>query len=365
MWRDKTNLLHDEVNLLNSKKVQLTGEVESARTQNAILEETRNELTTQIYLLEKQVDSLKINTQILNDKHDELWVICQEQKTNRDNLDTEVDCLRVKRSACENDIASLTATRDGLLASIEQIHRQIDENTELYYQNAMSAMQDSFDMNAEKAGAEYRQQIEEYEKMYLDTMRELAGSLDGEIAEKKEQLAKTTLELKTLHEALSAAIEERKRADDNNRDFYKLELSEVDKKEIYRLREVVPYLREARPLNKMIWEGYYQKPYKDLVARVVGEGKVSGIYKLTNLKNEKSYIGQAVDISNRWSEHIKRGLGIDTNNQILYAAMREDGPENFSYEIIEVCPRSDLDNKEKYWINYFRTMEYGYNMKVG
>jgi hypothetical protein len=45
--------------------------------------------------------------------------------------------------------------------------------------------------------------------------------------------------------------------------------------------------------------------------------------------------------------------------------MREDGPENFSYEIIEVCPRADLDNKEKYWINYFRTMEYGYNMKVG
>jgi hypothetical protein len=56
---------------------------------------------------------------------------------------------------------------------------------------------------------------------------------------------------------LSAAIDERKRADDNNRDFYKLELSEVDKKEIYRLREVIPYLREARPLNKMIWEGYY------------------------------------------------------------------------------------------------------------
>jgi hypothetical protein len=90
---------------------------------------------------------------------------------------------------------------------------------------------------------------------------------------------------------LSAAIDERKRADDNNRDFYKLELSEVDKKEIYRLREVIPYLREARPLNKMIWEGYYQKPYKDLTARVVGEGKVSGIYKITNLKNEKSYIG--------------------------------------------------------------------------
>jgi chromosome segregation ATPase len=140
MWREQTNLLHDEVNLLNSKKAQLTGEVESARTQNSILEETRNELNTQIYLLEKQMDSLKINTQILNDKHDELWVICQEQQTNRDNLDTEVDCLRVKRSACENDIASLTATRDGLLASIEQIHRQIDENTELYYQNAMSAM---------------------------------------------------------------------------------------------------------------------------------------------------------------------------------------------------------------------------------
>lgn len=45
--------------------------------------------------------------------------------------------------------------------------------------------------------------------------------------------------------------------------------------------------------------------------------------------------------------------------------MRKDGPENFSYEIIETCPSASLNEKEKYWINYFKTMEYGYNMKVG
>jgi len=36
-----------------------------------------------------------------------------------------------------------------------------------------------------------------------------------------------------------------------------------------------------------------------------------GIYKITNINNGKVYIGQAVNIAERWRQHIKRGVGAD------------------------------------------------------
>jgi hypothetical protein len=52
--------------------------------------------------------------------------------------------------------------------------------------------------------------------------------------------------------------------------FYKLNLSEEDIQEIKKLREIIPYLRNSEPLNKVIWKTYYEKPYTDLVGRVIG-----------------------------------------------------------------------------------------------
>lgn len=83
---------------------------------------------------------------------------------------------------------------------------------------------------------------------------------------------------------------------------------------------------------------------------MIGNGTHIGIYKLTNLLNQKSYIGQAVDVGSRWKDHVKAGLGIDTPNNKLYAAMLKDGVENFSFELLEECERSELNNRETYWI---------------
>ena len=48
---------------------------------------------------------------------------------------------------------------------------------------------------------------------------------------------------------------------------------------------MIPRLRNAEPLNKVIWKMYYEKPYTDLVGRVVGTGNHTGIYKITNIEN--------------------------------------------------------------------------------
>ena len=49
-----------------------------------------------------------------------------------------------------------------------------------------------------------------------------------------------------------------------------------------------------------------------LCNKILGTEQITGIYKITNQENNKCYIGQSVNISNRWKDHAKHGLGIDT-----------------------------------------------------
>ena len=78
------------------------------------------------------------------------------------------------------------------------------------------------------------------------------------------------------------------------------------------------------------------------------------------------YIGQAKDIDDRWKEHMKCGLGIDTPvGNKLYQAMKEIGPENFTFELLEACPIEQLDEKEKFYIELYQAKDYGYNSTQG
>lgn len=90
-----------------------------------------------------------------------------------------------------------------------------------------------------------------------------------------------------------------------------------------------------------------------------------GIYKITNKINNKCYIGQSVDINKRWNAHIHSFNNIDVYNYPLYRAFRKYGIENFSFEIIETCPRDKLNEREKYWIQYYDSCYNGYNQTLG
>ena len=57
------------------------------------------------------------------------------------------------------------------------------------------------------------------------------------------------------------------------------------------------------------------------------------IYKITNIKNNKVYIGLTVGtLNNRWTQH--KGEAKRGNIKPLYVAMREDKIENFTVEEI-------------------------------
>lgn len=63
---------------------------------------------------------------------------------------------------------------------------------------------------------------------------------------------------------------------------------------------------------------------------------------------------------------MKCGLGIDTPvGNKLYQAMKENGPENFTFEVLETCPLEQLNEKERFYIDLYQAKDFGYNSIAG
>ena len=79
--------------------------------------------------------------------------------------------------------------------------------------------------------------------------------------------------------------------------------------------------------------------------------------------NGKCYIGQSVNIERRFDEHKKY---TNRTGKYLHNSMNKYGVDNFSFEIIEECKKSELSEREKYWISYYNsTSPNGYNLTNG
>lgn len=89
------------------------------------------------------------------------------------------------------------------------------------------------------------------------------------------------------------------------------------------------------------------------------------IYLITNKENGKQYIGKtAFTIENRWKEHCKNFQYL-RDDMPLHKAMLKYGVDCFSIEEVEQCDNTLLDERERYWINYYDTYNNGYNATLG
>lgn len=91
----------------------------------------------------------------------------------------------------------------------------------------------------------------------------------------------------------------------------------------------------------------------------------SGIYKITCLKNNMAYVGQAINIQDRWKTHIQCLNRNKHHNIHLQRAWNKYGENNFKFDIIEYCEKEDLNDKEIYWIKELSSFKNGYNRTLG
>lgn len=323
------------------------------------LEEEQRLLDEQKYRGEEEI------RQILQDRVN-AWHEYDEVRKECDEMIRRLNLLTQQKDILANDVTHLANQRADIVNSLEQSRRDAEFTAKTFLKQQMELAQEQLDRSLEAIAAKYQADEEACKEHYLQMAKECAEAMATQMDNLTHdyalmEAAFTELRLNVDTAVASAKREEEKRQEKN---FYRLVLPESDLYEISQLRAVEPFLRDKEALNKVIWKVYYEKPYTDMIGRVIGQGVKTGIYKIMNIENQMCYVGQAVDIASRWKQHIKRGLGAEapTRNK-LYPAMAQYGVENFTFELLEECSKDRLDSREDYWQEFFHAKDFGYSIK--
>jgi hypothetical protein len=251
--------------------------------------------------------------------------------------------------------------------------RELDVQHQLVLNNYQTDADSIRQKNSELIEQQKQQKVQRAEVEIATTIDFFKRALEEQITQKTDQyysicddIEKAIEELTDYHSKQQAIIEQLKQAEAIKQEdkFYRMQLSASDIVDLYWLRQIADKLNNKEVLNKVIYKVYYEKALTNLVGRIIGSSIRCGIYKITNIENGMCYIGQSVNIAERWKQHTKRALGCEpiTQNK-LYPVMSELGPENFTWQIVEECSREKLNEREKYWQEFYGAQEFGYSIK--
>lgn len=194
---------------------------------------------------------------------------------------------------------------------------------------------------------------------FIASAAETKKSVNDEI----EELRSLLEDYKSKRDLINQAIVHEKEIHEQQ-DFYRIVLSESDKEDIQILNTIEMRLHSREALYKLIYDVFYKKPLDDMLNRVLEGKEFCGIYRITNLKTNESYIGKSTNIKNRFKQHIRTAIGLDgVARTKIHGAMKEYGIDNFSFEVLEKCTKENYSEREKYWINFYETNVYGYNIQ--
>ena len=247
-----------------------------------------------------------------------------------------------------------------------ELHQQIEEERELLRAETESLRRELFlDYDSKRAKeqanfADFQTRLREEEQKMMESFE-----LKSKQIEKDKELIQEALdELKTRKENTIKIMKEQEK-EENELDFHRITFSEDEITDIELLKQVEKKLHNKDVLRKLIYKTYIEKPMNDMFARLNITAS-PGIYKIEHIKSKKVYIGQSANVKNRLRDHLKSAVGISTiANQAVHEAMAAEGIENFAFYLIDECGREKLNEREKYWIDFYKSNEWGYNRTRG
>lgn len=204
-------------------------------------------------------------------------------------------------------------------------------------------------------------EIEEKKKEVEGRLAEINLNIEGKTAELEALLS----ELNEKKERYTKVVMEESKSD---KEWWTLEVSPQEEEMVALLRKLgieYPLIREE--LAKVEWSKVWLPRLQELGGREGLRG-CAGIYRLVLKSDEKvCYVGQAVDLLDRWYTHVKKMVGAEKKgNERVYKYK----PEDFWWTVIErvnierVEDKEKLDEKEKWWIEFYGAKEVGLNKKI-
>ena len=233
--------------------------------------------------------------------------------------------------------------------------RQVDEKIKDYEQLRLTQINHSLELEEKRKQELLQRQLDDF----IASAAETKKTVNEEI----EELRSLLEDYKSKRDLINQAIVHEKEIHEQQ-DFYRIVLNESDKEDIQLLNTIEMRLHSREALYKLIYDIFYKKPLNDMINRVLQGKEFCGIYRITNLKTNEAYIGKSTNIKTRWQNHCKTAIGLDGMARTkIHSAMKEYGIDNFSFEVLEKCTKENYSEREKYWINFYETNVYGYNIQ--
>ena len=244
------------------------------------------------------------------------------------------------------------ATERVLLAEHERARAELKGVKELELEKMRNKMQEK-----------QRALNAEYNTQELYCSKNFAATL--EIYQEELAAAKSELdEFQAKRAAVNEAIR-RERELNEQESFYSIDVPEADREDIQVLQSMDARLHNRDVIPKLIWELFIRRPTQEMIKRVTGGRKFSGIYKITYKKTGEAYVGKSTDISTRWQNHLKTVIGLEgAARSTLHTRMARDGLWNYTFEVLEELNKDELSARETYYINLYGTKNQ-LNMKEG
>ncbi len=285
----------------------------------------------------------------------------------------------------QQEIIQLTSNKTQLNDKLTQINEAIQQAEKNYkkdltdYSNLLNSRREELENNAkilaEKIDADaelqrtnIKHELEHYKEKTNEEIRKLGEQLAEKMIENQKAMDELNAQLTDRKECYAGLIQPFKVLEQQKEQisFYCLQVPQTDVEDInYLLTQVAPYVNNKDVIPKLVWATYIQRPAQELMKRAEID-ETPGIYKITNISNGKSYVGKSTKVRSRLLDHIKSAIGISTiSDQRFHHDMLNEGLWNFTFEKLCDCDKDKLNEKEKYYIDYFGTTEYGYNIKAG
>lgn len=281
---------------------------------------------------------------LFNKRKDEIEKNLIERKQAAEEV---IAAVELRRAAVEQAYA------DRVAAEKEKIEIELNAHKEKISQANLLAIQEEDKARKEKAEAE---------------LITFINNCNHQKEQTQIELDKLLIKLNDFQQKQQVINEEilRKRQLEEQQDFFRVVLSESSLSDMQILLSIREKLISRENLDKLIYDAYISKSVTEMIKRVLNSKAPSGIYKITRLKTGEIYIGKSTDVKKRWSEHCKTAYGVGTiAHSILHTTIKKDGIENFTFELLEEVPKDKLTEREKYWISFYGSKEYGLNERVG
>ena len=292
--------------------------------------------------------------------------------SERNKLDTEVALLIQQRNNLAEDINELQSLSDQAIERYNNSVRDRTEELENYFNQQKVRRQLILDDDFAQQEEQRKEALDLRIQNFTNQAQERINAAEANAKEIIEQWKKTQADITEetsrqlkRYEGLLEPIQQYEK-DKQERLFYTIQVPDEYKEDInFLVTTVSQKVQHPDIINKLVWSEYV-KPYIDETFKRANIKDEPGIYKITNLESGKSYIGKSTNIKKRIADHFKSSIGIKTiADQAVHHEIWKSGFWNWTIEPIIYCDKDELNDLEKYYIEFFKTQEFGYNKNSG